>query len=104
VIDKGKLTGILTDRDLHRHLDQVTRTKGRSCHGRSAPFGTPSIPVEQAAHLLEVNKISSLPVVEHGKLVGIITTTDMLRALQAILGSGADGSVRIDLEMRRGKT
>jgi len=63
------------------------------------PFSiAPSAPVETAAHLLPANKIGSLPVVQDGKLVGIITATDMLRALEAVLGAG--GSSRIDLNLQ----
>jgi acetoin utilization protein AcuB len=62
-------------------------------------FVRPSTPVEQAAHLLVIHKVGSLPVVENGKLAGIITASDMLHALEAILGSAADGSVRIDLDV-----
>jgi hypothetical protein len=36
-------------------------------------------------------------VVEDGKLVGIITATDMLQVLEAVLG--ADGTCRIDLSL-----
>jgi acetoin utilization protein AcuB len=57
-----------------------------------------STPVEEAAHLLVTNKVGSLPVLGHGKLVGIITATDMLEALEAILGGSVDGGVRIDLD------
>jgi CBS domain-containing protein len=38
-------------------------------------------------------------VVEHNKLVGIITATDMLRALEAVLGASSDASSRIDLDL-----
>jgi acetoin utilization protein AcuB len=64
------------------------------------PFSVhPSTPVEKAVHLLVINKIGSLPVVEDGKLVGIVTATDMLRALEALLR--VDGSSRIDLNLFR---
>jgi CBS domain-containing protein len=49
--------------------------------------------------MLVTNKIGSLPVVDNGELVGIITATDMLYALEAILGHADDGGVRIDLEV-----
>ena len=99
VIDSGRLIGILTDRDLRQHLGQLHRTKVDAAM-TALPFSVePSTPVEVAAHLLVTNKISSLPVVENEKLVGIITASDMLGALQALLGSAADGSVRIDLEL-----
>ena len=82
VIDEGKLVGILTDRDLRQHLAQLSRTKVDAAM-TALPFSVrPATPVEQAAHLLVSNKISSLPVVENGKLVGIITAGDMLHALR----------------------
>jgi CBS domain len=63
------------------------------------PFSVkPGSPVELAAHLLVVNKVGSLPVVDNGKLVGIITASDLIRVLEAIMGNAADDSVRIDLD------
>ncbi len=40
----------------------------------------PEASIKEAAELMIKNKISSLPVVENDELVGIITTTDLLRA------------------------
>jgi acetoin utilization protein AcuB len=79
VIDEGKLIGILTDRDLRQHLQQLSRTKVDTAMAALPLTVCPGTPVEQAAHLLVSNKISSLPVVENGKLVGIITAGDMLQ-------------------------
>lgn len=39
----------------------------------------PDLPAAEAARLLERHKIGCLPVVERGKLVGIITETDFVR-------------------------
>jgi acetoin utilization protein AcuB len=97
VLEEGKLVGILTDRDVRQHLGQLTRAKVNDVMSALPLFVRPSTPVEQAAHLLTINKVGSLPVVENEKLVGIITATDMLQSLEAILGSTSDGSVRIDL-------
>ena len=36
---------------------------------------------------------------ENGKLVGILTATDLLRALEAILGGAEEGTIRIDLDV-----
>jgi acetoin utilization protein AcuB len=98
VIDEDKLTGILTDRDLRQHLERLSHTKVDAAMTALPLTVGPGTPVEQAAHLLVTNKIASLPVIENGKLVGIITAGDMLHALEAILGGTGDGSVRIDLE------
>ncbi len=99
VVDKERLVGILTDRDTRLHFGQLAYTRVDAVMS-AHPFSVhPSTPVEKAAHLLMTNKIGGLPVVENGKLVGIITATDMLRALEAVLGAAAEGSSRIDLDL-----
>jgi CBS domain-containing membrane protein len=40
---------------------------------------TPETPAAQAARMMETRRIDGLPVIEHGKLVGIITEGDFLR-------------------------
>jgi hypothetical protein len=40
-----------------------------------------------------------LPVVEQGKVVGIITATDLLRAFAEVLGGTQEGVSRIDLAL-----
>jgi acetoin utilization protein AcuB len=44
---------------------------------------TPETPIHEAARLLRERKIGALPVVEDGRLVGIISTVDVLEALTA---------------------
>jgi acetoin utilization protein AcuB len=48
------------------------------------------------ASLVE-HKVGGLPVMEGGKLVGIITAIDMLRAFGEVLGTAEEGVSRIDL-------
>jgi len=42
---------------------------------------TPSSDIQEAARLLRERKIGGLPVLGDGKLVGVITTDDVLEAL-----------------------
>src|SRR5208282_5989314 len=58
---------------------------------------TSATPIERAARLLLRRKIGGLPVVDDGKLVGIITTSDLLKALVGLVGGAEEGAVRIDL-------
>lgn len=51
-------------------------------------------PIEEAARILADNKISSLPVMRDGELVGIITETDLFRIMLEMLGARHPG-VRI---------
>ncbi len=99
VVDEERLIGILTDRDTRQHIGQLAHMRVATVMSAN-PFSVrPSTPVEKAAHLLITNKIGSLPVVDDGKLVGIVTASDMLRALEAILGDVSEGGSRIDLDL-----
>lgn len=52
----------------------------------------PNAPLEEAAAILSDNKISGLPVVEAGKLVGIITDTDIFRLFTSLMGARRSGT------------
>jgi acetoin utilization protein AcuB len=51
---------------------------------------SPEYPLEEAARLMVANKIGSLPVVDGGRLVGIITETDIFKQFVEILGGQAE--------------
>jgi acetoin utilization protein AcuB len=55
---------------------------------------TPDTPIEEAAVLMRDQKMGALPVVRDGKLVGIITESDIFRAFVALFSS-PEGGVRI---------
>src|SRR5690606_3609534 len=42
---------------------------------------SPEAPANRAAEMMKAEKIHRLPVVDNGKLVGIITTTDLVQAV-----------------------
>jgi acetoin utilization protein AcuB len=48
-------------------------------------------PLEEAARIMADNKIGSLPVVENGNVVGIITETDLFKIFLEILGARQAG-------------
>jgi acetoin utilization protein AcuB len=58
----------------------------------------PDSPLEEAAHLLIDRRINSLPVVANLRLAGILTGSDISRALLAALGAGTPG-VRITFDV-----
>lgn len=99
VLDNGQLVGILTDRDLRQYSGYLERTRVDAVMS-SHPFSVrPTTRVETAAHLLMTNKIGGLPVMENGKLVGIVTSSDLLGALVALLGTSDEGVSRIDVAL-----
>jgi acetoin utilization protein AcuB len=58
----------------------------------------PDAPLERAAHILIDRRINALPVAKGRELVGILTGSDISRALLAALGAGNPG-VRITFEV-----
>jgi len=59
---------------------------------------SPDIPLEEAARIMTDNKIGGLPVMEDGKLVGIITETDIFKVFLELLGAREKG-LRLTLEI-----
>lgn len=88
VIEGGQLVGILTERDLRQHTGALAVTRVNAAMRTQLITVTPYNTVEDAARLLLKHKIGGLPIVADGRLVGIVTTTDLLRAfLQVVAGA-----------------
>jgi CBS domain-containing protein len=104
VDERGAVVGVVTDRDLRnaalapaveQYLSKAARRRLRgigatleSLRVRDImtcnPITTrPDVPVSQAAALMLEKRIGSLPVIEDGKLIGIVTDRDAVRALAA---------------------
>ena len=97
VVDQeGRLVGIVTDRDLRHHLFsprvfQEVGTLSVDIVLKAVPVSEiMSIPVVsvdadedllEAARMMLEDKVGSLPVLQGGRLVGILTETDMLRQI-----------------------
>jgi len=112
VMKKGKLVGIVTDRDLkrasasdattleiHELLYLLTRIKVKNIMTKEVITVPPDFTVEETALVLQKNKISGAPVVDsRGKLVGTITQTDLFRVLISLTGV-AKGGIQFGLQI-----
>jgi len=87
VVENGALVGILSDRDLHAHTGYLERTKVDAAMTWNPITASPSDSVRQSVHLLIEKSINALPVVADGRLVGIVSRTDLLQLLERLLGS-----------------
>ncbi len=94
VVERGRLVGFVTDRDLRHALP--SRAVGLEMHelphlaekvnvwevmARVLVTIHREAPISEAARLLLKYRIGGLPVVKGDTLVGIITKTDLVRAL-----------------------
>jgi acetoin utilization protein AcuB len=110
VLDKSRLVGIVTERDLKRTVFPVTPPFPRWREGKPQSTGTPGdLPVSsimttevhtvkptesilQAALLMLTYKVRSLPVIDAvNALIGIVTETDLLKLLVALLQEEVHG-------------
>jgi acetoin utilization protein AcuB len=94
VVEKSKLVGILSDRDLKKILGpkknivekpdgttvQLSTRKVKNIMRRGVITIEPEQRAADAAAIMAKRKIGALPVVHKEKLVGIITATDILKA------------------------
>jgi CBS domain-containing protein len=95
VLTDGKLTGLLTDRDitvrvLAENRDPLTTRVGDICSTELVLLG-PGDDVDQAARLVRDRAVRRIPVVEHGVPVGVVSVGDLaldkgeLSALSTVL-------------------
>ena len=96
VISDGKLVGIITERDLREHRGHLEQIKINGAMTESPVTVTPATTLEEAARIMLARQIGGLPVVTDGRLVGIITTSDILSAFLDVMGASQGGSTRID--------
>jgi acetoin utilization protein AcuB len=94
VADEGRLVGVISDRDVIRlfglddfpernALEQLTAGELMSTDLITVRSDTPLL---DAVRLIVENGISCLPVVEEGRAIGILTTTDLYLSLEQLLG------------------
>jgi acetoin utilization protein AcuB len=95
----GRLIGILTDGDLREQKGYLSVTKVSAALSEPAIAVTPDDPLERATQMLLDRRIRGLPVIDaERRVVGILTTTDLLRGLLSGIG-GSEGTARIDVSL-----
>lgn len=82
LLEKDKIKGIITERDLMKNFGKHEKIS----HAMSTKVVTiePDEPLDKAAELMRQNKIKRLPVQNNGKLVGMITMTDIMANFEAL--------------------
>lgn len=124
--DKGKLVGIVSEGDFLRRAETGTARQrsawfdaffgpGESAKGYVRSHGLKvrevmtskpitvceDAPLEEVVHLMETRDIKRLPVVRRGKIIGIVSRANLMRALASI-HRNAERSLKSDAAIRSG--
>lgn len=111
VVVNAKLVGIVTDRDLRDAPQAVQVSATAAGRENEAPLDPSEILVEtvmsdgaltlkptdtlvEAARLMRRQRIGALPIIEKGRLVGILTRSDILDAFVALAQPGQKKGAR----------
>ena len=77
IISNGKVAGIITERDILRNIKRA-KEKVDKVMSKNVISVEDTDTIERAAEIMTASKIKRLPVTRQGKLVGIITATDLI--------------------------
>lgn len=83
VVEEGKLVGMVTDRDI-AFSDSTPDTTVGILMTREVIGVSPRSSIQEAARVLLECEVEGLPVIEDGKLVGIITRSDILKTFAGV--------------------
>ncbi|MDR0138035.1 acetoin utilization AcuB family protein [Metabacillus idriensis] len=101
VAENDLLAGIVSDRDIKDaspSIFQLSENKEtldkplKSIMKTDAITGHPLDFVEEISSIFYEHKIGCLPIIKHGKLVGIVTETDLLHTFVQLTGANQPGS------------
>jgi acetoin utilization protein AcuB len=111
VVNKnGDLVGIVSDRDVrqswaspatalsvHELNYLLTQLTVEAIMAKKIITISPGTTIERAAFIMQENRINALPVIESEKLVGIVTSTDVMEVLLRSIGFDDEESARFSV-------
>ena len=104
VVKEGKMVGIVSDKDLLNAAPSdatslsvwevnylLSKVLVMEVMTQDVISVSEDTPIEEAARLMADNKIGGLPVMRNGKIVGIVTETDLFKMFLELMGARESG-------------
>jgi acetoin utilization protein AcuB len=110
IVEDGRLVGIISDRDIlaaspplgdRQRVDVLKGTRLGDVMAREVVTTYPQDTLVHAAQVMYERKIDSLPVMAEEELVGIVTSSDVMRALVTLSGALEPGVCRVAVRARK---
>lgn len=111
VLDGDRLVGMVSSHDVHGavplptapneargYAEKLQALPASAVMSRDVVAVAPFTPIEHCAKLMTEYKIGCLPVMDAGRLEGIVTTTDVMAMMAEMMGVSEVGS-RIEVEV-----
>lgn len=108
----GGLAGLVSESDLLKvyprrnlntyELNLLSRTPVKVVMDHNPHTIGADAPIEEAAHTMEQYKVVCLPVIDAGKVIGLVCDNDVLRSFLGVLGIGQPG-LRLTVRFQRKK-
>ncbi|HKJ38166.1 MAG TPA: CBS and ACT domain-containing protein [Anaerolineales bacterium] len=105
VMKKGKLVGLVTETDLINATPSkatslsvwemhylVSKIKVKDVMSKKVITVDVDTPIEEAARKMADNKIGGMPVMNNGRVSGVITETDLFKAFLELMGARQKGT------------
>jgi CBS domain-containing protein len=68
-------------KDFEKELEKISSYKVKDVMTKNVVSASPSMTVIEVAELIEKHDVNRLPIVENGKLVGIVARADLIKAI-----------------------
>jgi tRNA nucleotidyltransferase (CCA-adding enzyme) len=82
IMDGEKLIGIISRRDIDKAINHgFSNAPVRAYMSKTLIIASENTPVKELKNIIIENEIGRVPIVRNGRLVGIVTRTDILRSL-----------------------
>lgn len=102
VCHQGKIVGMISERDLTNRFAKmgadVTSLKVDDMLTKSVMFMGPKATLADAFNTMRVRKFRHIPILEAGKIIGVISIRDVLEEFAMEIGVVEDVSEELDLE------